>query len=218
MQHQLVNDMKKNPDLSDALILLEHEPVYTLGTASTTDNVLFRADELRRGQPPTSGQSDRDTPLLVRTERGGEVTYHGPGQLVAYPILNLNRHKKDLHWYLRMLESTVIDMLQEFYGLSGSRKEGLSGVWVRDEKVCAVGLKVSKWITMHGLALNVNTDMDAFDRIIPCGVSEHGVTSLHLLVNGGQRVSMNQARQHLLHSFDRTFGPYEMQQADASTE
>ncbi|KAI0567035.1 Octanoyltransferase [Gracilaria domingensis] len=209
LQHTLVDGMKGDADEPDALVLLEHEPVYTLGTASTTDNVLFDGEELRRGQVKNRDGND-SAPLLVRTERGGEVTYHGPGQLVAYPILNLNRHKKDLHWYLRALEGTVIDMLQRFYGLDAGRKDGLSGVWVGDDKVCAVGLKVSKWITMHGLALNVCTDLKPFERIIPCGVTEHGVSSIHMLVNDEQTVTMERARLQLIDSFERTFGPYQM--------
>ncbi|CAN8065139.1 unnamed protein product [Agarophyton chilense] len=212
LQHALADGMKRDARVADALVLLEHQPVYTLGTASSTDHVLFDAHERRRGdmgEPEGRGELDAP-PLLVRTERGGEVTYHGPGQLVAYPILNLTRHRKDLHWYLRALEGTVIDMLLRFYGIRASRKDGLSGVWVGDQKVCAVGLKVSKWITMHGLALNVCTDLQPFQRIVPCGVTQHGVSSLHLLVRDGRSVSVQVARSHLLDSFERTFGPYRM--------
>ena len=207
LQHELVTSMKKDTETPDTIILLEHEPVYTLGTASKLEHVLFDAEELRRGQ---TCQEEKTTPMLIRTERGGEVTYHGPGQLVAYPIMNLTRHKKDLHWYLRTLEQTVIGMLRDFYGLDACRKEGLTGVWVGDVKVCAMGLKVSKWITMHGLALNVCTDMEAFERIVPCGLSEHGVSSLHLLTGGSVDVTMDKARAHLTESFQRTFGPYEV--------
>lgn len=205
MQHELVNEMKKDSDASDALVLLEHEPVYTLGTASKVENVLFDADELRFGQTP----HQKGLPMLVRTERGGEVTYHGPGQLVAYPILNLNRHKKDLHWYLRSLEDVVIDMVEQNYGLTAGRKDGLTGVWVGDVKICAMGLKVSKWITMHGLALNVKANLEPFKRIIPCGISEHGVSSLHLLAQG-RDISMQDAKRQLIESFSRVFGPYDL--------
>jgi len=209
-QHSLADEMKKDPEVQDALILLEHEPVYTLGTASKLEYVLFEAEALRRGQQSDAGGTDTEMPMLVRTERGGEVTYHGPGQLVVYPILNLNRHKKDLHWYLRSLEDVVINMLGECYGLEASRKKGLTGVWVGDEKVCAMGLKVSKWITMHGLALNVTTDLAPFERIVPCGISKRCVSSVQHLVNPETEVAMDSAREHFVSSFIDVFGPYDM--------
>lgn len=208
LQHALADELKQDPEASDALILLEHEPVYTLGTASRLENVLFNAREVRRD--PNEG-SDVDgmigDAIIVRTERGGEVTYHGPGQLVVYPILNLRRHKMDLHWYLRSLEHTVIDMMEREYNIHADRKDGLTGVWVGNEKVCAMGLKVSKWVTMHGLAINVHTDLKPFSRIIPCGISDHGVSSLHQLLS--RDVCLHRARECLIESFDDTFGPYE---------
>lgn len=206
LQNDLLSIRRKSPETPDALILLEHEPVYTLGTASTLSNVLFNSDEFKPNQQHPSHSS---TPLLVRTERGGEVTYHGPGQLVAYPILNLARHKKDLHWYLRALEDVVIRMLRDAYGLTAGRKDGLTGVWVDDVKVCAIGLKVSRWITMHGLALNVCADLGPFERIVPCGIDDHDVSSLHLLVDG--EICMDKAREALLQSFCEVFGPYDVE-------
>lgn len=212
LQHTLVDELKRDSEAPDTLILLEHQPVYTLGTASKLENVLFPAPHVFK---PGDRISNKSTPVLkegedvdiVRTERGGEVTYHGPGQIVVYPILNLRRHKMDLHWYLRSLEDVVISMLKEEYALNAERKDGLTGVWVDDQKVCAMGLKVSKWITMHGFALNVNMNLNPFKRIVPCGISNYGVSSLHLLASDAH--SQNRAREGIIRTFDKTFGPYE---------
>lgn len=210
LQNELLTARRSVPDTPDALVLLEHEPVYTLGTASALSNVLFDSAALS----PDAARASPDKPHLVRTERGGEVTYHGPGQLVAYPILNLARHKKDLHWYLRKLEAVVIRMLDETYGMQAGRKEGLTGVWVGDCKVCAMGLKVSRWVTMHGLALNVNTELAPFRRIVPCGIEEHDVSSLHLLL--GREVYVDEARDALLKSFCAEFGPYDVEKVPSA--
>lgn len=217
-QHTLVSELKASPSAPDALILLEHEPVYTLGTASKLQHVLFPGPALRREDlsshpPPGVGAA------LIRTERGGEVTYHGPGQLVAYPILNLHRHKCDLHWYLRSLEEVVIDMLTRHYGLPAGTKQGLTGVFVEEDKICALGLKVSKWVTMHGLAINVDADLGPFERIVPCGVRGYGVTSLARLL-GPDAVCMDDARDKFADSFARVFGPIEfvrLERDDAGT-
>ena len=149
--------------MPDALLLLEHPPVYTLGQGSTPDFLKF---------DPAHSEVE-----LYRTERGGEVTYHCPGQLVGYPILNLRRHRQDLHWYLRELEAVLIDVLA-VYHLKARRIEGLTGVWVEDHKVAAIGIKVSRWITFHGFALNVCPDLSGFSRIVPCGIGDRPVGSL----------------------------------------
>jgi lipoyl(octanoyl) transferase len=151
-----------NPDHPDVLMVLEHPPVYTLGTGSSLEFVKFGSN---------------DGYELYRSERGGEVTYHCPGQLVLYPILNLRRHRQDLHWYLRQLEEVVIQLLAR-YDLPGQRIPGLTGVWLRDKKVAAIGIKVSRWVTLHGLALNVNNDLSGFDRIVPCGIADRAVGNL----------------------------------------
>jgi lipoyl(octanoyl) transferase len=151
-----------NPNHPDVLLALEHPPVYTLGTGSSLEFVKFGANE---------GYE------LYRSERGGEVTYHCPGQLVLYPILNLRRHQQDLHWYLRQLEEVVIQLLAR-YGLAGARIPGLTGVWLKEKKVAAIGIKVSRWVTLHGLALNVNNDLRGFERIVPCGIADRSVGSL----------------------------------------
>ncbi|GLC48019.1 hypothetical protein PLESTB_000705500 [Pleodorina starrii] len=150
------------------LLLLQHPPVYTLGAGSTTDHLRF---------PPGS------SPIpLHRTERGGEVTYHGPGQLVMYPILDLQALKPDLHWYLRQLEQVVIEALDSVSGLKGERLEGLTGVWVEGAKVAAIGVRAKRWVSYHGLALNVVTDLAPFTRIVPCGIADRPVTSVRALL------------------------------------
>lgn len=147
----------------DTLLLLEHPAVYTLGTGSDEAFVKF--------DPAQQEQS------LFRTERGGEVTHHCPDQLVGYPILNLCRHQQDLHWYLRQLEEVLIQLIAG-YGLRGERINGLTGVWVEGHKVAAIGIKVKRWITMHGFALNVCPDLSGFQKIVPCGIGDRPVGSL----------------------------------------
>lgn len=201
LQKQLHGLRQKDPDLPDALVMLEHEPVYTLGTASLLKHVLFEDDEYK--------ECEGKKPLLVRTDRGGEVTYHGPGQLVVYPILNLRGYRKDLHWYLRSLEDVVIRLLEDDYGLNAGRMDGMTGVWVDGQKVCAMGIKVSKWITMHGLALNVNVGLDAFERIVPCGIHEYPVSSLQELL-GNRCPTMRDVRRAMLEKFRAVFGPWDV--------
>ncbi|MBW4446543.1 MAG: lipoyl(octanoyl) transferase LipB [Spirirestis rafaelensis WJT71-NPBG6] len=162
-QRSLLNERIQNPNLEDVLILLEHPPVYTLGQGATTEFINF--------------DIDKSTYDVHRVERGGEVTYHCPGQLVGYPILNLQRYCKDLHWYLRQLESVLIRVLA-VYGLQGDRIPGFTGVWLEGRKVAAIGIKVSRWITMHGFALNVCPDMTGFEQIVPCGIADKPVGSL----------------------------------------
>ena len=187
-QQCLVSDRKLNPQLEDVLILLEHPPVYTLGQGATTEFLKF---------DPTQTQYE-----LHRTERGGEVTYHCPGQLVGYPILNLQHYRKDLHWYLRQLEEVIIRVLA-VYGLEGTRISGLTGVWVNGRKVAAIGIKVSRWITMHGFALNVCPDLEGFDRIVPCGIPDKPVGSLVQFVPD---IAIEQVRQEVAIAFAEVFG------------
>jgi lipoyl(octanoyl) transferase len=162
-QKSLQQERIADPDRSAALILLEHPPVYTLGTGSSLEFLKFDHQ-----------QTEHE---LYRVERGGEVTYHCPGQIVVYPIFNLRHYHQDLHWYLRQLEEVVLQVLAAS-NLTGSRIDGLTGVWLEDRKVAAIGIKVSKWITMHGFALNVCPDLSGFDRIIPCGIVDRSVGSM----------------------------------------
>ncbi|KAJ4913621.1 Plastidial lipoyltransferase 2 [Raphanus sativus] len=152
---------------------------------------------------------DTDAPFDVyRTERGGEVTYHGPGQLVMYPIINLRNHEMDLHWYLRTLEEVVIRVLSSAFSIKASRLDGLTGVWVGDQKVAAIGIRVSKWITYHGLALNVTTDLAPFSSIVPCGIRDRQVGSIKSLLEDGKVGDLRLidiAHESLLKEFSEVF-------------
>jgi lipoyl(octanoyl) transferase len=172
----------------DRLLLTEHPPVYTLGQGATLANLNFSL-------------SEAPYPLF-RTERGGEVTHHCPGQLVGYPILDLKRHQPDLHWYLRQLEEVLIQTLAHF-DVQGSRLPGLTGVWVGDRKLAAIGIKVSRWITMHGFALNVCPDLRGFRHIVPCGIADRPVGSLQQFCPD---ISLDQVRPVLAASFGSVFG------------
>ena len=163
LQESLVRQ-KIDGDPSDYLLLLEHDPVYTMGRTRDESSLL---DERLLPHP------------VHRTNRGGQATYHGPGQLVGYPILDLNRYGRDLHHYLRFLEEVLIEVLF-FYGVKGIRREGLTGVWVEDRKIASIGVGVRKWISMHGFALNIGRDLPGFEAIIPCGIAGVAMTSLSL--------------------------------------
>lgn len=186
-QRSLVADRRVDATLDDVLLLLEHPPVYTLGQGASTEFLKFDAS-----------QSEWE---LHRIERGGEVTYHCPGQLVGYPILNLQYYQKDLHWYLRQLEEVLIQVLA-VYGLDGIRVPGLTGVWVDGRKVAAIGIKVSRWITMHGFALNVCPDLSGFARIVPCGISDKPVGSLEQFIPG---ITVEAVRQQVAIAFAQVF-------------
>ncbi len=187
-QRSLLTERIHDPSLDDVLILLEHPPVYTLGQGANSDFLKFDIDK---------SQYD-----VHRVERGGEVTYHCPGQLVGYPILNLQRYRKDLHWYLRQLEEVIIRVLA-VYGLQGERIPDFTGVWLQGRKVAAIGIKVSRWITMHGFALNICPDMTGFERIVPCGISDKPVGSLAEWIPG---ITCQEVRFYVAQSFAEVFG------------
>src|SRR6185295_16106910 len=152
--------------IEDVLLLLEHDPVITLGRSARRDNLLLSEEELRaRGIE------------VFETGRGGDVTYHGPGQLVGYPILDLSPDRRDVHRYVRDLEE-VMQRTCGDYGRAASRVEGLTGTWLGDEKIGAIGVRIARWVTSHGFAFNVGTDLAAFELIVPCGIRGRGVTSL----------------------------------------
>ncbi|MBE9029445.1 lipoyl(octanoyl) transferase LipB [filamentous cyanobacterium LEGE 11480] len=186
-QKQLVAKCKANSNQPDSLILLEHPAVYTLGQGSDPDFLKF--------DPENSIHE------LHRIERGGEVTHHCPGQLVGYPILNLHRHTKDLHWYLRQLEAVIIQVLT-YYGLKGERIAGLTGVWVEGQKVAAIGIKVSRWVTMHGFALNVCPDLHGFKAIVPCGIPDRSVGSMRTWIPG---ITVAEVKPIVIQAFEQTF-------------
>ena len=187
-QKKLLQERVNNPDLHDVLILLEHPPIYTLGQGSTLDFLKF--------------ELDKNPEKVYRVERGGEVTYHCPGQLVGYPILNLQHYRKDLHWYLRQLEEVLIQVLA-VYGLQGSRIPGLTGVWLSGRKVGAIGIKVSRWITMHGFSLNVCPDLTGFEQIVPCGIADKPVGSLAQWIPD---ISLAGVRLQIAEAFAQVFG------------
>lgn len=150
----------------DLLLLVEHEPVVTLGRGTRAESLPLSARVLEeRGVP------------VFEVERGGDVTFHGPGQLVGYPIVDLRQHREDLHWYLRRLETALISALGSL-GIEAGTNPGLTGVWTRGRKVASIGIHVKQWVTFHGFALNVTTDLDYFDLIVPCGIKNVVMTSV----------------------------------------
>lgn len=160
-------DIVRNGTVDGILLMLQHHPVFTVGSNGGGENLLVSLEVLTR-----LGIE------ICETNRGGNITYHGPGQLVVYPILNLNSFMKDTHWYLRQLETIVITSL-EAYGLKGQRKENYTGVWIEDQKIAAIGVHVRKWITMHGFSINLRVNKAHFGLINPCGITEFGVASLN---------------------------------------
>ena len=151
---------------NDVLLLVEHAPVFTLGRGARAASLPVPAALLlERGAE------------VHEVERGGDVTFHGPGQLVGYPIVNLRQHREDLHWYLRELEAVLIESIAEF-GVAGERSAGRTGVWTRGRKIASIGVHVKRWVTLHGFALNVSTDLSWFDLIVPCGIPGVRMTSL----------------------------------------
>ena len=176
----------------DTLIIVEHEPVYTLGKSANDNHLL---------------QSASEEIQVFRIERGGDITFHGPGQIVVYPILDLNRFVKSVSWYMRTLEKIIIDTLSDFE-IKAELKDGLTGVWVGDEKIGAQGVRISRWVTMHGLALNVNTDLRYFDGIIPCGIFDYGVTSMEKLM--GRKQDFNKVKNTIIKYFNNILSDEEV--------
>lgn len=185
-QRSLVDKKRANPEDHDYLILVEHPDVYTYG---------------RKSKIPSPEQFTN----AFEVERGGEVTYHNPGQLVGYPILKLRENERDLHLHLRRLEWTLIDVLRDF-GLNGERREGATGVWLqgKQKKIASIGVAVSSWVTYHGCALNVNNDLSGFTRINPCGFSAEVMTSLQEQL-GESCPTMSDVKESFLNHFGRNF-------------
>jgi len=179
------------------LLFTEHYPVYTLGKSGKAENVLINEEErLKKGIE------------YFHINRGGDITFHGPGQLVGYPIFDLDQFKTDLSWYLRSLEEVIILTIAE-YGLKGERSKGETGVWIEplvkgcERKICAMGIRCSRWVTMHGFAFNVNTDLSYFDHIIPCGIQGKKVTSLKKEL--GYSVSIIEVKEKVRKNFEKVF-------------
>lgn len=192
LQASLVEERKQDR-IPDQLLLLEHPPVITLGVRSRNDRTHVLATEASLASHGVE---------LFETGRGGDVTYHGPGQLVGYPIISL-RERRDVHRYVRDVEEVLIRAAAEF-GISADRVAGLTGVWVGREKLAAIGVRISRWITSHGFALNVNTDLSHFELIVPCGIADRGVTSMQRLL--GRSIPMVDVEGAVVRAFADVFG------------
>jgi lipoate-protein ligase B len=166
LQRTLAQERIDGTVARDLLLLVEHPPVVTLGRGSRPEHLSTTSEFLR-----AKGVE------LFEIERGGDVTFHGPGQLVGYPIFDLNQHKRDLHWFLRQLEEALIVALREL-GMAAERRAGLTGVWTAGRKIASIGIHVKQWVTWHGFALNVSTDLSYFDLIVPCGIPNVTMTSI----------------------------------------
>ncbi|MBA7687714.1 Octanoyltransferase [subsurface metagenome] len=192
--HQLQVELlyqRASGKIKDTLLLLEHPPTLTIGKSGKLENILASQAEL----------AGRGIPVFF-VDRGGDVTYHGPGQLVGYPIIDLRDRGRDLHQYVRDLEEVIIRTLNDF-GIKASRDKAHRGAWVGDEEIAAIGLRVRKWVTMHGFALNVNTNLEPFSLINPCGFSDRGATSISALLSQG--IPMATVTERLLARFAEVF-------------
>ena len=173
------------------LIFTEHEPVLTIGKSGDPKNLVANADILKL-----------QNISLIEIDRGGDITYHGPGQIVGYPILDLSQFREDIGWYLRCLEEVNILSLRDF-GITGTRIPGLTGVWVGQNKICAIGIKVTNWVSMHGFALNISPSPDHFQYIVPCGIRDKGITSV--LQETGNIPAKNDVINSLCTHFEQVF-------------
>jgi len=185
------NSAKKSDYLNDQFFFTEHPHVYTLGKSGNSSNLLKNLSDL--------ASIDAE---YIEIDRGGDITYHGPGQIVGYPIIDLEEYFTDIHRYLRYLEEVIIQTCSEFE-IKGDRIAGLTGVWVNGEKICAMGLRCSRWVTMHGFALNVNTDLSYFNHIIPCGIEGKNVTSLEKIL--GEKIEPDVVKSIILNKFSEVF-------------
>jgi lipoyl(octanoyl) transferase len=193
LQHSLVEDRKAGR-IRDQLLLLQHPPVITLGVKNRHDRSHIVATEATLQQQGVT---------VFETGRGGDVTYHGPGQLVGYPIISLKPDRCDVHRYVRDLEEVLIRTAAAF-GVSAARIPGLTGVWVGNDKLAAIGVRISRWVTSHGFAFNVNTNLSHFDLIVPCGIADRGVTSLEKLL--GQEIQLDRVELAATQAFLNLFG------------
>lgn len=191
LQHYLVNQRRLGK-IPDSVLVAEHPHIFTIGRIGSRKNLLVE-----------EGYLNRQGISVIDVDRGGDITFHSPGQLVIYPILDLKKKVKDLHKYLRSLEEAAINFLQK-YAISGKRVPGATGVWVMDEKIASIGIAAKDWVTYHGLSININNDTRFFSMINPCGVKGLKVTSLEEVL--GQKVPLNSAKRILLGEFYRIFG------------
>jgi lipoyl(octanoyl) transferase len=182
-----IHQLRVENKIDDVLFLLEHPHTYTLGKTADKENLV--GDDKYLSEHNIS---------VYDIDRGGDITYHGPGQIVGYPIINLSNWQQDTHKYLRAIEDVILNVCAE-YGLNGSRVDKYTGVWIADRKICAIGIKVSRWITMHGFAFNINTDLKLFDGIIPCGITDKDVTSLNRELK--KEIQINEVKEKIIHHF-----------------
>jgi len=195
LQHRIV-EARKRGALNDTLLLLEHPPVFTLGRNATEANIIAPPEFL-----------EQQGIQVFRVERGGDVTYHGPGQLVGYPILDLHNYRLDVGWFVRSLEEMLLRVMRDF-GIEGKRIDKLVGAWVDtptgEAKVAQIGARIEQWITYHGFALNVDPNMAHFDLIVPCGIADKAVTSLRRVLN--RPIEMRTVRERVAARFGEVFG------------
>ncbi len=188
---QEIHKKRVSNEVEDTFFLLEHPNTYTLGKTAHKENLVGSEEYLKQNQIS-----------VYDIDRGGDITYHGPGQIVGYPIIDLNNWYKDTHKYLRALEEVIIKTCSN-YGIDCERNEKHTGVWIGDRKIAAIGIKVSRWITMHGFAFNVNTDLNLFNGIIPCGIQDKSVTSLSKELKS--EIGIKEVKEKLLINFTRLF-------------
>ena len=181
-------------EIRDSLILLEHPPTITTGRKGNTEHLLVREEYLKK-----HGIS------FVHASRGGDITFHGPGQIVGYPILNLKNHGMDIRRHLRMIEEMIIRTLRDF-DIEGRRVDGVTGVWVKRSKIASIGIAIRKWVTYHGFALNVSTDLDYFDLILSCGITDVRITSIGSWLGNGENVRMDDVTRSVIENFMGVFG------------
>ena len=193
-----LSNRKKNTKIQtkNHLVFVEHNHVYTLGKSGEINNLLIDKDTLEKNKIK-----------FIKTNRGGDITYHGPGQIVCYPIIDLDNFFTDIHKYLRFLEETIILTLKD-YGINGKRSKNETGVWISPNsidarKICALGVKASRWVTMHGLALNVNTDLNYFKNIIPCGIKNKSITSISF--ESKKHIKIESVKKKIINNFLNVF-------------
>lgn len=190
LQHELLQ-LRKEKNITDIFLLLEHPHTYTLGKTADKKNLTGSKEYL-----------EEHNISVFEIDRGGDITYHGPGQIVGYPIISLNDWQKDTHKYLRALEEVIILTCKE-YGLETGRNKSYTGVWIENRKIAAIGIKISNWVSMHGFAFNVNTDLQLYNGIIPCGIIGKEVTSLAKEL--GKEISIEEVKEKLLRNFIEVF-------------
>ncbi|OGE21248.1 MAG: lipoyl(octanoyl) transferase [Candidatus Dadabacteria bacterium RIFCSPHIGHO2_12_FULL_53_21] len=186
-------EMRTNGEIGDTLLLLEHPPTFTIGRRGNMGNLLAAKNYLSKAGIHFEVIS-----------RGGDITYHGPGQLVGYPIMDLNGMGRDVHKYLRNLEETIIVSLGDF-GIRGRRIKGITGVWTKWHKIASIGVGVRRWVTYHGFALNVNTDLSYFDMIVPCGIENVKMTSIQRWLAKNEEIDMPEAEESIIKAFSHVF-------------